>query len=44
MTFEDWLSILAILICLVVVIGGGVLAGTGLEWAGDAARALAAGR
>jgi NADH-quinone oxidoreductase subunit N len=35
---------LAILICLVVVIGGGILAGAGLDWAGDAARALAAGR
>ena len=35
---------LVILICLVVVIGGGILAGTGLDWAGDAARALAAGR
>ena len=35
---------LAILICLVVVIGGGILAGTGLDWAGDAARSLAAGR
>ena len=35
---------LAILICLVVVIGGGILSGVGLDWAGDAARALAAGR
>ena len=34
----------AILICLVVVIGGGILSGVGLDWAGDAARALAAGR
>ena len=35
---------LAILICLVVVIGGGILSGVGLDWAGDAARTLAAGR
>ena len=35
---------LAILICLVVVISGGILSGVGLDWAGDAARALAAGR
>jgi NADH-quinone oxidoreductase subunit N len=35
---------LVILICLVVVIGGGILSGVGLDWAGDAARVLAAGR
>lgn len=35
---------LVIVVCLVVTIGGGILAGLGLDWAGEAARALAAGR
>lgn len=35
---------LVIVICLVIVIGGGIAAGVGLDWAGDAARVLAAGR
>jgi len=34
----------AIVLCLVLVLVGGVLPGLGVDWAGDAARALAGGR
>jgi hypothetical protein len=33
-----------IALCLALVIAGGVLPGIGIDWAGEAARVLAAGR
>ncbi len=35
---------LAIVLCLLLVLVGGILPGIGLDWASDAARALAGGR
>jgi len=35
---------LAIVLCLALVLVGGILPGLGLDWAADAAKSLAAGR